>query len=614
MSLPNSNHTEDPFANSTNGHNPEGQISLEDLITDQKVETIADIAVESEPKLPLQELPITLSEQEVIKNGAKLSSPVESKNLLSKKAQRIFKTEQKIPNQIKEDLDEVVGVLVEEILRIEADLKEDPELKSKDGKFLGFDNPKVVKKYYSHFGQTVSNPKYLGMMEAKFKALKKLVFPDILNDCKKPYMDTQTLNDLKRHALMNRLACLGGTFSSPEIGEGFLNQALELAKMRGANAVIPSFAATFGVFGLITKFNDWALESFDLSKKRNAIVKLSALSGLMGCKAVLISASMAGGFVHLEPLDLQNYSNRASQEILQDLKEKSISDQESLDLLNRQKVLLKNANPNDAQKKELTEISAKLKVHIPSKEILEISTSQSLTQKETDEDIKRIQRELDTKNTVAPAVERYNKAVTDITTKSPGEFVKDNIGTTLDKQHRDSYLKILQETDPHMLSLYDKWQVATDKLKFEQKHDKVLSIFVNSAAAFIPELLSIATLVLVISKKRYREHYSNADFQDKYNQLMIQVSSLVHKHAKSENSKLVLHLTTTELIKKLGKTGDHHLLNTQDLIAWYTERMLANVKHDNAVSLAALSIGDKAKSPWKDRIGKNKSDIKDNDE
>jgi hypothetical protein len=543
-----------------------------------------------------------------------LSATAEARLTLGEEAQHLFEDQGIIPSNIKNKLDLMALSLFHRIEQVDKEILADSKFKDNKGIFLGYDHPEVKKTVYSSFGITLRDPKHQADSGKFFSKVKSSLSPDILHKSHKAYIGKEVLSLLQMHANMNHTVGLIGALGSLEIGEGILNQLTSSVKL-GLLTPIASFATNLAIFKIIVDKNDDFLESEDVSLKAGFTKKMTSLALIWGMRSALIGATAFAGFIHLEKLDLQRFSDRAAQTILEDMSTKAEEDEQNLKNLTRLNTLKSIKIPTAIETSEIQSIESELKKKPASTEVLKIAQDRNITpnqiailkersralfhqvgsmekdKNETRAEQTRVEKakvdeQINTAtnatSTTPTSTTKYNEARTERLTMNSGEFVNKYVKYIVNKEKEGTFRQLVLENEPHNLSLSNKFQIGVDRLAYEYSHNKTLSLIVNSMGLMFIESFSIITMIIVLRNKKYQQLYSNNEFQSKYSDLITQLSSLVNEHAIKASTlsgvsvtetRLVYQSIIDELIVDLGKLGNNKSLNTTGLTDWYVKQL-----------------------------------------
>ncbi len=564
---------------------------------------------------------------------------------MSQTAQELYQNVGIIPESIKINLDLIASEFVTRINQLDLELQNDPKFQL-NGHFVGYDNPEVKKTIYSAFGLSIRDEKHMVEGDKLWKKTKNILSRDIFQHSDKAYIGKEVLGILQRHANMNHLAGIVGSVASLEIGEGLLNQLNSFGILDSSNPFFAFVVNSIG-FKMIVDKNDDFLEDEDLSIKAGKLERIKSLSIIWGMRTLLLGATAFAGFIHLEKLDLQLYSDRLAQTILEDMGMKASVDENNIKLLVSLNKLKVKTTPLVSDINEVKAIESELLKNPPSTEVLKIAQDSSLTQEqrislenrsnalfhqvgamskqgnakreqETIAERKLIVERLNGANITPPSTTVYNDAKKERLTTPSGTFAKKYSKYVINVEKQKVYDEMIAENDPHKLSLSTKFQVAVDRLKYENSHNKTLSLAINSLGAMFFESFSIFTMIAVLRNKKFKNIYSNKEFQSKYASLITQLTALVNEHAqkvdsmydaneKSGKAKLIYQGIIDDLLKDLGKIGDHKLVNTSQLVDWYLKNLEEKAKDDSVMSLFGGTVDKTMKRPWKATIEKNEN-------
>jgi hypothetical protein len=551
---------------------------------------------------------------------------LEGLSILSDEVQYLFQEQGDLPKNIKSKLDLIVSSLFHRIEQIDIELLKDDKFKDQNGSFIGYDHPEVKNALFAAFGLTVRDPKHLTDSGKLFNKVKNVFSPDILQKSHKSYIGKEVLSLLQKHAHMNHLAGLIGTVASLEIGEGILNQIGSFG-LPGEAIPLASLVANFVGFKMIVDKNDDFLETEDVSLKAGYIERMKSLAIIWGMRSALIGATAFAGFIHLEKLDLQLYSDRAAQTILEDMSNKAEEDEINLRVLSRLNKLKSIKIPSITEVNEIKDIENQLKKKPASSEVLKVAQDRSLTpgeitalkerskalfhqvgamgqkgdairKQETEVEKAKVDEKISTATNAATATPIsttvYNEARNERLKLNSGEFVNKYVKYIVNKEKEDTFRQLVLENDPHKFSLSNKFQIAVDRLMYEYSHNKTYSLAINSLGAMFFESFSIVTMVVVLRNKKFQQLYSNNEFQSKYSSLISHLSTLVNEYAVEAHrvsgvpvteAKLVYQSIVDELIVELGKLGDNRSLNTTELTDWYVKKLEEKSKSKQFLSV-----------------------------
>jgi hypothetical protein len=492
-----------------------------------------------------------------------------------------------------------------------ARLEADATTKFAKNGVVDWNSPEVIEFLYRNLGIERSKGSQFSRVGKVKKQFSKIFGADPFDRDGKAYISTKMADNLKFHDFVNNSAAFLATIVGMDLGKAMGTSILEnfsKAGMDQATENTVGLGLTAGIFGIATRFNEWYLDSADLSHHSGVIKKTTAIGVVLLLKASILGGSAIGAAMNLKPMEIAQYTQRQVDNRVKDLENKAMERESNFGYavnLAKQKLKLQGLDSRTPQQEqELNELQSKLQnasataeVYATAKEqsgqgnkVAELETriaklksrieelqnqkrNRSLIMDLTkvdgtnrDKGLAEYDAQIKDVNLQIQAAERklmgfssdmsrFTEAQEDMANMSPEAWLVKYSDRTIDPSKVDMFLKLARTTNPDDLNLQEKFQIIVDQSDYTNRHGLVNNIIAKGFFAFLPEIMGLCTLGMILMSEEYAL-YSNRKFQDQYKAL---VKVIYAKVSASQAGQLPSEQVFKDMIEDLARQGSVHL-------------------------------------------------------